>query len=134
MQRGPKKKSAEVKKATGTFRPSRDNPKFLITDNSPPKLPAYLSPEAQQVWREEFNRVVQAGTIDADSSLFARYCALESLARRDFLKGEYPKATYVVELRKLAEALGIGGVPSRAQRGTPSEDDNKNPFAGLLGD
>ncbi|MCW2412925.1 MULTISPECIES: hypothetical protein [unclassified Sphingobium] len=133
MQRGPKKKSPEAKKATGTFRPSRDNPKFLVTDASPPKLPAYLSPEAQQVWREEFNRVVQAGTIDADSSLFARYCALESLARQAFLKGEFPKATYIVELRKLGEALGIGGVPSRAQRGTTAEPNRSNPFADLAG-
>lgn len=135
MQRGPKKKSIEGKKAAGSYRPSRDDPQVIIPANATrPQMPDYLSAEAQAVWQEELPRVTKSGTSELDSSLFADYCCLAAIVRATFRSGEIPRGNYLVELRKQRELLGIGGAPSRAQRGTRSEADDDNPFANLLGE
>ena len=134
MQRGPKKSSIEDKKVRGTYRPFRDNPTILLPSaNTHPMMPTYLAPAAQAVWLEEIMRVMDAGTSELDSSLFARYCSLEAIVRENFANDIEPKATYLVELRKLSELLGIGGAPSRRQRGVAAEPDNQNEFAALFG-
>lgn len=135
MQRGPKKKSIEEKKAVGSYRPCRDDPNIVIPINSePPQMPDYLSDAAKAVWSEELNRVIQSGTSTLDSSLFADYCCLAAIVRETFRSGGEPKGNQLVELRKQRELLGIGGAPSRAQRGKIAEPDQSNPFASLLGE
>lgn len=133
MQRGPKKKSIEEKKAVGSYRPCRDDPTILIPASAtPPQMPDYLTADAQAVWFEELDRVTQSGTSDLDSSLFADYCCLAAVVRATFKAGEVPKGNQLVELRKQRELLGIGGAPSRAQRGKVAEPDTRNEFAKLL--
>ena len=135
MKRGPKKKSIEEKKALGSYRPCRDNPNVILPTNAaPPKMPDYLSDEAKAVWFEELDRVTQSGTSNLDSSLFADYCCLAAIVRAAFKAGEVPKGNQLVELRKQRELLGIGGAPSRAQRGKVAEPDQRNEFAKLFGD
>lgn len=135
MQRGPKKKSIEEKKAVGSYRPCRDDPNILIPMNSePPVMPDYLSDTAKAVWFEELDRVTQSGTSVLDSSLFADYCCLAAIVRETFRSGSEPKGNQLVELRKQRELLGIGGAPSRVQRGKVAEPDQSNPFAKLLGE
>lgn len=135
MQRGPKKKSIDEKKAVGSYRPCRDNPTVILPGNAaPPLMPNYLSAEAQAVWHEEVERVTQSGTSILDSSLFADYCCLAAAVRSVWVAGEVPKGSHLVELRKQHELLGIGGAPSRAQRGTKAPADSTNPFANLLGE
>ena len=134
MQRGPKKKSVDEKKAVGSYRPCRDNPNVIIPSNvAPPQMPNYLSADAQAVWHEEVDRVAQSGTSVLDSSLFADYCCLAAAVRAVWREGEVPKGNQLVELRKQRELLGIGGAPSRAQRGTPVKPDDSNPFSTLIG-
>lgn len=134
MQRGPKKKPIEAKKANGSYRPCRDDPNIIIpTSAAPPVMPDYLSAEAQAVWHEELERVTKSGTSDLDSSLFADYCCLAAIVRAAFKAGEVPKGNQLVELRKQRELLGIGGAPSRAQRGTKAQAEPNNPFADLAG-
>lgn len=135
MQRGPKKKSADEKKAVGSYRPCRDDPRIILPTNAaPPQMPDYLTDEAKAVWFEELDRVTQSGTSILDSSLFADYCCLAAIVREAFKTGEMPKGNQLVELRKQRELLGIGGAPSRAQRGKVAEPDQSNPFASLLGE
>ncbi|QDC39249.1 hypothetical protein FIL70_17050 [Sphingobium fuliginis ATCC 27551] len=125
----------EEKQAVGSYRPCRDDPNIIIPARAaPPVMPDYLSAEAQAVWHEEVERVTQSGTSDLDSSLFADYCCLAALVRAAFKAGEVPKGNQLVELRKQRELLGIGGAPSRAQRGKVAEPDQSNPFASLLGE
>ncbi|MEV5031000.1 hypothetical protein MRBLMC3_000154 [Sphingobium sp. LMC3-1-1.1] len=125
----------EEKKAVGSYRPCRDDPNIIIPANSaPPEMPDYLSDEAKAVWFEELDRVTQSGTSNLDSSLFADYCCLAAIVRATFKAGEMPKGNQLVELRKQRELLGIGGAPSRAQRGKVAEPVNKNEFAKLFGD
>lgn len=130
-QRGPKPKPKDAKIAAGTYQACRDAPKHLVINAPPPKMPAYLNDEAKAVWWEELDRVVLAGTNELDSSLFASYCGLEAIARDQFSNGQQPQATIMSELRKLRELLGIGGAPSRAQRGTPKVEQTESPFAAL---
>ncbi|KXU30660.1 hypothetical protein A0J57_20165 [Sphingobium sp. 22B] len=135
MKRGPKKKSIEEKQAVGSYRPCRDNPNIIIpTSVAPPVMPDYLGAEAQAVWHEELERVTQSGTSVLDSSLFADYCCLAAIVRETFRSGGEPRGNQLVELRKQRELLGIGGAPSRAQRGKVAEPDQSNPFASLLGE
>ena len=135
MQRGPKKKSIEEKKAVGSYRPCRDDPTIILSAIIiPPKMPDYLPAAAQEVWHEELDRVTQSGTSSLDSSLFADYCCLAAIVRATFKAGEVPKGNQLVELRKQRELLGIGGAPSSAQRGKVAEPDTSNEFAKLLGE
>lgn len=134
MKRGPKKKSIEEKKAVGSYRPCRDDPNILIPSNAePPQMPDYLIDEAKAVWIEELDRVTQSGTSILDSSLFADYCCLAAIVRAEFKAGKVPKGNQLVELRKQRELLGIGGAPSRAQRGTKAQAEPSNPFSDLAG-
>lgn len=130
-QRGPKPMSKDIKIAKGSYQACRDAPKHLVIDAPPPQMPNYLTQEAQAVWFEELDRVVKAGTTELDSSLFADYCGLAAIARDQLSNGQQPQATIMTELRKMRELLGIAGVPSRSQRGTPTVKEISNPFAAL---
>jgi hypothetical protein len=120
MKPGTKRMSAAEKQAKGTYQACRDKPQHLIIDFSAPVMPGYLTPEAQNVWHEEIDRVVQAGIASLDSSFFADYCALAALTRATFRLGQLPQAAQLTELRKRGEILGIAGPSSRALRGTAS--------------
>ncbi len=104
----------------------------LIVPGSPPLMPDYLTAEAELVWQEEIGRVMAAGIVEIDSSLFARYCALEALLRKAFSdpEGEPPPAAYLTTQRQMAELLGIAGRKSRV--GKVGDDPTKpagNPFS-----
>lgn len=94
-------------------------------------MPNFLPVAAQAVWVEEYDRVVAGQTTDLDSSMFANYCALSAIIRAKFSNGEEPTAAYLVEARRLAEALGIGGPSSRV--GKAVREQPKNAFAKALG-
>lgn len=134
MKRGPKRKAIEDKKTVGSYRPSRDAPTVPISTNAaPPKLPRWLSAEAKAVWKEELPRVIEAGTTISDTALFADYCQLSAAVRAVWQEGGIPQGNHLVELRKLRELLGIGGAPSRRERGTKAQVAPDNPFARLIG-
>jgi hypothetical protein len=133
VQRGRKPDSVLTKFDRGTFQPSRDGAKVeIVVAGNPPMMPDYLTPEAQLVWQEEIGRVMQAGVTEIDSSLFARYCALEALIRVSFsqIGGEPPPAAYLTTQRQMAELLGIAGRKSRVGKGAPDGGaGSANPFA-----
>lgn len=132
MQRGRKPEAPSTKAARGTLQPVRDAGRTeILVPGSPPAQPEYLTPGAIDVWQEEIGRVMSAGTVEIDSSLFARYCSLEALVREAFkAASEPPPAAYLTVLRQYAELLGIAGRKSRV--GSKVSDDptkNANPFA-----
>lgn len=131
MQRGRKAEAPSVKAARGTLRPFRDANKVeIIIPGSPPMMPDYLTPEAQDVWQEEIGRVMAAGVTEVDSSLFARYCSLEALLRKAFRAGgEPPPAAYLTTQRQQAELLGIAGRKSRVGKVSDGASAQANPFA-----
>lgn len=132
MQRGRKPEAPSTKAARGTLQPVRDAGRTeILVPGSPPAQPEYLTPGAIDVWQEEIGRVMSAGIVEIDSSLFARYCSLEALVRQAFkAAAEPPPAAYLTALRQHAELLGIAGRKSRV--GSKVSDDptqNANPFA-----
>ena len=135
MQRGPKPQPPEVKFARGTVQPVRDaRTQEVVVAGDPPIMPDYLTLEAQLVWQEEIGRVMASGNTELDSSLFARYCALEVLLRIGFeeaLKGngQPPPAAYITAQRQTAELLGIAGRKSRVGKVADGGQGRANPFA-----
>ena len=134
MKRGSKPVPRQEKLARGTLQPCRDvgtaDVAFqIMAQGDPPIAPDYLAPEAQEVWIEEIGRVMVAGVGERDSSLFARYCSTEALARKAFLAGEPPPAAYLTELRRMAELLGIAGPRVRTGAKPDGATINSNPFA-----
>jgi hypothetical protein len=132
MKRGAKPVPRDQKVQRGTLQPCRDGATGgafqMIAPGDPPIAPDYLAPEAQEVWIEEIGRVMIAGVGERDSSLFARYCSTEALARKAFLAGEPPPAAYLTELRRMAELLGIAGPRVRTGGVKPDGASNSNPF------
>ena len=131
MQRGRKAEPPSAHFARGTLQPVRhDGRTEIIVPGDPPQMPDYLTPAAQIVWQEEIGRVMAAGASDLDSSLFARYCALEAKVRQAFSddSGEVPPAAYITTLRQYAELLGIAGRKSRVGKGG-ADAKPTNPFA-----
>lgn len=133
MQSGRKPLPREQKEAAGTLQPCRDINSTIPVEKSQPIAPAYLDDAALAVWMEELPRVMRAGTAEMDSSLFARYCAVEAQTRAAYQRGESIKAATSSELRRYAELLGIAGAMSRVVRGVAPapEDKPANPFAAL---
>lgn len=128
MNRGRKPIPKEEKLKRGTLQPCRDGGRVVLTAPAdPPVMPPYLTPEAQDVWFEEIGRVVAAGMNELDSSFFARYCASEAALRKASLGGHVPPASFLGEVRKMSEALGICG-PSSRVRSRPSGPSSGNPF------
>jgi phage terminase small subunit len=130
MQRGRKADPPANKAARGTLQPCRDaDRQEIIVPGSPPAQPDYLTPEAIDVWQEEIGRVMSAGVVEIDSSLFARYCSLEALIRKAFeADGEPPPAAYLTEARRMGELLGIAGRKSRVGKVTDDPTKQVNPF------
>ena len=126
MQNGPKPLCIATKLARGTYRPDRDADVIeIVASDDPPQIPEYLTPEAEIVWEGEIGRIIAAGGSEADSALVGRYCSLESMVRQAFATGTPPPATYLAELRRHAELLGIAGAKSRTIRPGAS---TANPF------
>lgn len=130
MQRGRKAEPPSVKGARGTLQKVRDGDRTeIVVPGSPPAQPDYLTAQAIDVWQEEIGRVMAAGTVEIDSSLFARYCSLEALVRQAFnAGGEPPPAAYLTVLRQYAELLGIAGRKSRVGKVADGSTQNANPF------
>lgn len=130
MQAGRKPLPNSVKKARGTFQPARSNEEIPVP-NTAPTMPAYLTAEAKKVWVEELPRVMECKVTDVDSSLFARYCAVEALVRDLLRNGDVPQGNLLTELRRMGECLGLTGPSSRIARGGKDAQPT-NPFAALL--
>lgn len=131
MQRGRKPEAPSTKAGRGTLQPVRDADRTeILVPGSPPAMPDYLTPEAIDVWQEEIGRVMAAGTVEIDSSLFARYCSLEALVRKAFNNPEAdpPPAAYITVLRQYSELLGIAGRKSRVGKVADDPTKNANPF------
>lgn len=112
MQRGPKAQLPSEKKAKGTFQKSRDGQKVqIIEPMSTPQQPDWLTVEAQEIWLDDVGRVKLA--TEADSTLFANYCALQGFIIEAVRRGEVPSISAFTEVRKMQEVLGIGGARSR---------------------
>ena len=123
MKAGQKSVPQSIKEARGTARKDREKPEIEVPVSCrEPTMPGYIADDvaASAIWAEELDRVTSALTTDFDSSLFARYCALEAKVRALFASGDIPPAAYLVELRRSAESLGIGGAASRIGKGVPS--------------
>jgi phage terminase small subunit len=133
VKSGRKPLPREHKQAAGTLQACRDINTTIRVESSQPVAPAYLDPAALAVWQEELPRVMRAGTCELDSTLFARYCAVEAQTRAAYLRGEPIKAATSSELRRYAELLGIAGAMSRVVRGVApaSNDKPANAFAAL---
>lgn len=130
MKPGRKAEPPSTKAARGTLQPVRDDGRTeILVPGSPPAQPDYLTPQAIDVWQEELGRVMAAGTVEIDSSLFARYCSLEALVRQAFNAAqEPPPAAYLTVLRQYAELLGIAGRKSRVGKVTDDPSKSGNPF------
>lgn len=131
MKTGRRIANPATKQMMGTHRKDRhgDIAVVAVAASTSPVAPAYLTAEAKIVWAEELKRVTACGVTDADSSLFARYCEMESSFRVAVMAGELPKAALLTELRRSAELLGIAGIRSRLARGGAAPEAAKaSPF------
>lgn len=130
MERGPKPEPPGTKLARGTFQPCRDGDKVqIITPGDPPMMPDYLmdDPGAVDVWQETLPRVMAVGATEADSSILARYCAMEARSRETLRGGEPIPASVMTALRQYEELLRIAGPKSRV--GVRTDGKPSNPFA-----
>lgn len=130
MKRGRKPETVDTKQARGTLQPCRDASKVqIIASDDPPQMPDYLTPAAECVWEETIGRVMHAGVSETDSSLLARYCAMEAISRQTLQGGEPIPASVMTALRQMEELLGIAGPKSRIGRapgGKPANPFNRN--------
>ena len=100
-------------------------------------MPEYMADDpalepARTVWLENIERVVANGATEADSDLFARYCAQEARYRAEvrlFMAGEMdaPPVSLAESLRKMGETLGLTGPSSRTRIG-PAAPPPENAF------
>lgn len=130
MKPGRRVADPAKKDLMGTYRADRH---ATITEiASPPKSvplpPAYLTADALSVWREEHPRVVACGAVEADSSIFARYCTYEANFRAMVAAGGVPKSAMLTVLRQYAELLGIAGQRSRLMKGGAPDKPASSPF------
>ena len=123
MKAGRRVADPAKKALMGTYR--KDRHADIVTLAEPPRdvpvAPPYLTIEAKLIWDEEFARVVACGAVEADSTIFGRYCEMEAVFRRMILTGETKFATLATELRRSAELLGIAGQRSRLARMTKTD-------------
>lgn len=115
MKTGRRIANPQTKQLAGTYRKDRHATitELATPPQNVPVPPKYLTQDALAVWREEHARVVACGVTEADSSLFARYCSMESSFRASVSNGESLSAALLTELRRCAELLGIAGLRSR---------------------
>lgn len=119
MRPGTKTLPVAEKHKRGTYQPCRDAGKVdIIGSDDPPAMPDRLSPGAQMIWTEDLGRVMSSGVNELDSALFANYCELQAAIREAWAdpNGKPPPVGALVEVRKMAELLGIAGPKSRVQR------------------
>lgn len=131
MKAGRRIANPASKALAGTYRKDRhgDIAPISTVPATAPVMPQGLSQAAQTIWTEEARRVATAGTTEADSSLFARYCEMEAWARAAFAGGELPKLALLTELRRVGELLGIAGARSRLAHTGKTEPAKASPFA-----
>lgn len=129
MKRGPKPKPPEIKKAQGSFQPSRSGD--LIEISAPtgvPQRPDWLTPHGEEVWMDDIARVTHGSLVtERDSTVFATYCNLMGAIIETWRSGEVPPAAHLSEARKMAEQFGIFGRKSRLVADGGGE--STNPFA-----
>ena len=125
MKPGRKPHTPTEKRLRGTFRQDRDAPRTeILVAGSAPMMPAYLSVEAVDVWREVLPRVMSAGVVELDSAAFARYCAAEAIVRLKMGGNEQVPAATLSALRQYEEAFRIIGPRSRVGAKVATRDDN----------
>lgn len=132
MKTGRRIANPDAKQLAGTFRADRhaDIQETATPDRVAPPVepPARLTEAAKAVWREEYRRVVACGLLDADTSMFCRYCEMEAAARAIFALGELPQSALLTELRRTAELLSVAGPRSRLARAASAAPAGPNPF------
>jgi hypothetical protein len=122
---------AELKRARGTLRPSRQKDVIEITTPlDPPIEPSWLTEDGRAAWLDNVGRVMQTGFArEVDSDLFALFCNLLGGIARAWTLGEAPPAWAAREARLLAELFGLAGEKSRIVRGlSPATPGAGNPF------
>lgn len=132
MKRGPKQQLPTVKDLKGTFRQDRDGGRVeIITPDSLPVEPDFLTPGGRLVWLDNIGRVAQTKqATELDSETFGNWCNLQAMIRQAWEAGSAPPAAYLSESRKIAEQLGLFGAKSRV--GTKTSEQKKNPFGQLI--
>nr|WP_313427032.1 hypothetical protein [Brevundimonas diminuta] len=115
MKPGPKPKPPAVKKAQGSFQPSRGGDLVEISTLSDlPERPDWLTTAGEEVWIDDITRVTAGSLVTArDSTVFATYCNLMGAIIETWRSGEVPPAAHLSEARKMAEQFGIFGRKSR---------------------
>lgn len=129
MKRGPKPKPTDIKRAQGSFQPSRGGDLVEVTAPAGvPQRPDWLTDAGEEVWMDDIARVTNGSLVtERDSTVFATYCNLVGAIAETWKSGEVPPAAHLSEARKMAEQFGIFGRKSRliADGGA----DKTNPFA-----
>ena len=128
MKRGPKPKAQPRRQPSTAI--ARHDPATAHASARPPVMPEYMADDpalepARTVWLENIERVVANGATEADSDLFARYCAQEARYRAEvrlFMAGgmDAPPVSLAESLRKMGETLGLTGPASRTAIGKPA--------------
>lgn len=114
MRGKPRAKTPTELIATGNFRPGKHGARVeLVVPGAPPVMPDYLPAEAQILWQDILPRAMQAGVVELDSELLARYCVELHFYRLAVAGGSTVPAADKAELRRMEELLGLGGRTSR---------------------
>lgn len=131
MKPGPKPKPPAMKRAQGTFQPSRGGDLIEISavsgGSNLPQRPDWLTTAGEEVWMDDIARVSNGSLVtERDSTVFGTYCNLMGAIIATWRLGEVPPAAHLSEARKMAEQFGIFGRKSRLVAGDTGE--KTNPF------
>ena len=130
MERGKKPLPLSVKEQRGTLRRHRERGKIEITKpDSLPMKPSWLSVAGEEIWSENIARVAATGVGELDSVIFTLWCNLVGAISQATLTGAIAPGWAHVEVRRLAELLGLGGPKSRVIRTTDGIRRAPNPFS-----
>jgi len=133
MKPGPKQQLPSVKALKGTLRNDRDGDRLeIITPDSLPVEPDFLTPGGRLVWLDNIGRIAQTRqATELDSEVVAHWCNLSAAIRDAWASGAVPPSAHLAEMRKIAEQLGLFGAKSRV--GTKGAEEKKaNPFGKLI--
>jgi hypothetical protein len=124
---GPRPTPDHVKQIRKTLRPDRARHQAVVEDGVV-EPPVGLPLDAVLVWHE-LARPLSAGLLrPVDSAMFAQFSVMVAHCRQLWPFGEAPPASYIGQMRMLAQTFGCAGEASRvlARKRQPVE---VNPFA-----
>lgn len=118
------RKSAEIHKLEGTYRPSRHDRGGIPELPGNPQVPKDLRPDEQAIWREKMAIFrAQGRQMAAFRHALKAYCRLEAAMNRAWDAGELPSAAHLGLLAKYQQMFQ--DVPASADAAPAKKPSNR---------